>query len=115
MNRKLTCILCPRGCTLQVQGEPDALTVSGNSCSKGKDYAISECLHPVRTVTALVRVANRENTMVSVKTQTPVPKERMMDVIAALQPLRLHAPLTIGTVVLEDVFGSPIVVTKNIP
>ena len=70
--------------------------------------------HPVRTVTALVRVANRENTMVSVKTETPVPKERMMDVIAALHPLRLNAPLTIGTVVLEDIFGSRIVVTKNI-
>lgn len=115
MNRTLTCILCPRGCTLQAEGQPDALTVTGNGCPKGKEYAINECLHPVRTVTAPVRVANRENTMVSVKTETPVPKERMQDVIAALEPLRLNAPLTIGTVVMEDLFGSRILVTRNIP
>lgn len=114
MNRKLTCILCPRGCTLQVQGEPDALTVTGNRCPKGKHYAIRECLHPMRTVTALVRVANRENTMVSVKTEAPVPKEHMLDVIEALKPLQLNAPLTIGTVVLENIFQTRIVVTKNI-
>lgn len=114
MNRKLTCILCPRGCTLQVRGEPEALTVTGNSCPKGKHYAISECLHPMRTVTALVRVANRENTMVSVKTEAPVPKEHMLDVIEALRPIQLNAPVPIGTVVLEDIYGTRVLVTKSI-
>lgn len=114
MNRKLICILCPRGCALEVSGEQDQLNVTGNSCPKGKDYAISECLHPMRTVTALVRIANRENTMVSVKTERPVPKERMADVMQALRDVRLNAPVAIGTVVLEDLFGSPVVVTKNI-
>ena len=114
MNRKLTCILCPRGCTLEVSGEKDALAVTGNSCPKGKDYAISECLHPMRTVTALVRIANRENTMVSVKTEAPVPKEHMMDVMAALRDVQLNAPVSIGTVVLDNLFGTRILVTKNI-
>lgn len=114
MNRNLTCILCPRGCSLQVQGEPEALTVTGNSCPKGKQYAIDECLHPMRTVTALVRIANRENTMVSVKTETPVPKAHMMDVIAALRSIQLNAPVSIGQVVLEDIYGTRIVITKNI-
>lgn len=114
MNRKLTCILCPRGCTLEVSGQPEDLSVSGNSCPKGKDYAISECLHPTRTVTALVRIANRENTMVSVKTEAPVPKEHMMDVMDALREVRLDAPVTIGTVVLDNLFGTRVLVTKNI-
>ena len=114
MNRKLTCILCPRGCTLEVSGQPEDLSVSGNSCPKGKDYAISECLHPTRTVTALVRIANRENTMVSVKTETPVPKGKMMDVIAMLHQVRLEAPVKIGDVVLADAFGSRVIVTKDI-
>ena len=114
MNRKLTCILCPRGCTLEVSGQPEDLSVRGNSCPKGKDYAISECLHPTRTVTALVRIANRENTMVSVKTEAPVPKEHMMDVMDALREVRLDAPVTIGTVVLDNLFGTRVLVTKNI-
>ena len=114
MNRTLTCILCPRGCTLQVEGQPDALTVTGNSCPKGKEYAINECLHPVRTVTALVRVANRENTMVSVKTETPVAKGRMMEVMAALRSIQVNAPLSIGDVILDDAAGARIVVTKAV-
>ena len=44
MNRTLTCIVCPRGCTLTVTGEGDSLTVSGNSCPKGKQYAIDHNL-----------------------------------------------------------------------
>jgi CxxC motif-containing protein len=38
----------------------------------------------------------------------------MADVMQALRDVRLNAPVTIGTVVLEDLFGSPVVVTKNI-
>ena len=115
MNRTLTCIICPKSCTLCVDGPEDALKVTGFRCPKGQEYAFCECLHPVRTVTALVRIANRENTMVSVKTETPVPKEHMMDVIEALRPIRLNAPIAIGTVVLEEIYGTRIVVTKNIP
>ena len=67
MNRNLTCIICPRGCALTVEGEKDNLVVTGNACPKGKQYAIDECTHPVRTVTSIVRVANRVDTMVSVR------------------------------------------------
>ena len=84
MKRNLTCIICPRGCALTAEITDSGVTVTGNACPKGEEYAINECTNPVRTVTACVRVANRENTMVSVKTDAPVPKDKMMDVMAAL-------------------------------
>lgn len=114
MTRTLTCIICPRGCTLTVSGEKDALKVEGNACSRGEEYAVKECTNPVRTVTATVRVANRHDTMVSVKTETPVAKGRMMEVMAALRSITVDAPLTIGDVILEDAAGSRIVVTKDV-
>ena len=80
MKRQLTCILCPRGCALTADIQGDAVTVSGNSCPKGSEYAVNECLHPVRTVTATLRISNSYDTMVSVKTETPVPKEEMLAV-----------------------------------
>ena len=83
MKRELTCIICPLGCSLTAEIVDGEVKVSGNTCPKGEEYAINECLHPVRTVTATVRVANRPNTMVSVKTEKPVPKDQMMDVMAA--------------------------------
>ena len=114
MEKKITCIICPRGCAMTATVEGEKVTVTGNTCPKGEEYAVNECLHPVRTVTATVRVANRPNTMVSVKTETPVSKDKMMDVMAALRAIEVNAPLHIGDVVLTDVCGSDIVVTKEI-
>ena len=114
MTRNLTCIICPRGCALTAQITDTGVTVTGHTCPKGQEYAINECTNPVRTVTATVRVANRHNTMVSVKTETPVAKDKMMDVMAALRQITVDAPTAIGDVVLEDVCGSRILVTKGV-
>lgn len=114
MKRNLTCIICPRGCALTAEISENGFTVTGNTCHKGEEYAVNECTHPVRTVTATVRVANRPNTMASVKTVLPVPKENMMDVMALLRKIRINAPLAIGDVVARDVFGSDIVITKDV-
>ena len=114
MKRNLICITCPRGCAMTAEIQGDTVTVTGNSCPKGEEYAINECLHPMRTVTATVRVANRADTMVSVKTETPVPKGSMMDVMALLRETSVNAPVSISDEVLADVFGTRIVITKNI-
>lgn len=114
MNRTLTCIVCPRGCTLTVTGEGDSLTVRGNSCPKGKQYAIDEVTHPVRTVTSTVRVSNREDTMVSVKTREPVPKTQLFEVMQQLRRVTAEAPLHIGDVLIPDVCGTDIIATKEI-
>ena len=114
MEKKMTCIICPRGCALTANVTDSGVTVTGNTCPKGEQYAVTECTAPVRTVTATVRVSNRENRMVSVKTETPVPKEKMMDVMTELRKITLEAPVAIGTVVLEDVFGSRIVTTGEV-
>ena len=81
--RKLTCIICPRGCSLAVD---ENLNVTGNICSRGEKYAIAECTAPMRTVTATVRVHNREDVMLPVKTEQPVPKEKMFAMSPALAP-----------------------------
>lgn len=114
MIRNLTCIICPRGCTLTVECGTETARVTGHSCPKGEVYGISECLHPMRTVTATVRVSNRENTMASVKTAAPVPKEKMLDVMAALRKVNIQAPVKIGDTVLQNVFGTDILITKSI-
>ncbi|MBE6916878.1 MAG: DUF1667 domain-containing protein [Ruminococcaceae bacterium] len=114
MKRNMTCIICPKGCLLMAEICDDAVSVTGNSCPKGREYAISECLHPMRTVTTVVRVVNRTDTMVSVKTARPVPKEKMVQVVAALRSMRVKAPVAVGDVLCENICGSAIVVTKTV-
>ena len=114
MNRNLTCIICPKGCTLSTHAEAGTVTVTGNFCPRGEKYTIQECLDPKRTVTATVHVSNRYHTMISVKTKTPVPKDRMFEVMAALRKISVKAPLHIGDVILDNICGSAVVVTKTI-
>ena len=114
MKRNLTCIICPRGCSLSAEINDSGVTVTGNACPKGQEYAVNECTNPVRTVTATVRVANRENTMASVKTAVAVSKNRMMDVMAVLHETRINAPVAIGDVILRDICGADIVITKAV-
>lgn len=114
MERNITCILCPRGCTMTVKEIDGALTVAGNTCPKGEGYAIAESTNPVRTVTSTVRVSNRKDTMVSVKTEQPIPKGKMLEVMAALRAVTVCAPVKLGDVILQDVFGAKVVATKAI-
>ena len=42
--KKLICIICPRGCPLEI--DESTLEVRGNSCPRGKIYAESELTQP---------------------------------------------------------------------
>ncbi|MBE6712259.1 MAG: DUF1667 domain-containing protein [Ruminococcaceae bacterium] len=112
--RNLTCIICPKGCSLTVEESAEGLSVVGNICPRGKKYAIEECTHPVRTVTSFIRVENREDTMVSVKTSAPIPKESMFEAMEKIRAAKANAPIAIGDVLLADVFGADIIATKSI-
>ncbi len=114
MNKELTCIVCPKGCTLQAEITGREVRVSGHTCKRGEEYAVAECLHPTRTVTALVRVGNRPNTMVSVKTDPPIAKEHIFDLMQQLATMQAQAPLQIGQPICPPLFGSQILVTKQV-
>ncbi len=105
--KQLTCITCPIGCLLSVttdeEGKP--LHVSGNGCKRGRSYAISELTHPVRTLTTTLRVGNRDGKRVSVKTDRPIPRERLIEAICALSAQAPCAPIRVGDILLPDLLG----------
>ena len=90
------------------------MKVTGNACPKGAVYGHDECLHPTRTVTSIVRVSNREDVMVSVKTAAPIPKENIFDLMKVIRATSVEAPVAIGDVVCRDVYGTDVVATKAI-
>ena len=113
MIRKITCIVCPRGCVMTAQ-IGDEIKVTGNGCPRGEQHAITECTNPVRSLTSTVRVMNREDTMVSVNSAAPVPKGEMEKIMGLIRNTRVCAPVKIGDVILSNVFGTQIVATKEI-
>lgn len=113
MKRELTCIVCPIGCTLSVDiVDGNVESVSGNACPRGKKYAETECISPVRVLTTTVRSA--EGVLVSVRTDKAIPKEKLFEAMKIINNARPHLPIRIGDVIIEDVFGARAVATKNV-
>ncbi len=114
MNHTMTCIICPRGCTLTVSDESGIITVEGQGCNRGEQYGIAEYTNPTRTVTSTVRIANRTDRMVSVKTAAPIPKAEMAAVMKQIRETAINAPVSIGDVVIDAVCGTCIIATANV-
>lgn len=112
-----TCICCPLGCRVEVTLDENGRVteVSGHTCKRGADYAAQEAVSPERMVTAVLGVSGCLEP-VSVKTERPVPKAAMRDVLAAIAALKPVAPVAAGDVLIEDACGTgvAVVATKSV-
>ena len=113
MKRELTCIVCPIGCSLTAEIEDTkVITVSGNTCLRGKVYAENKCTNPIRTITTTVRCQSGE--ILSVKTDNPIPKDKIFDAMKIINNISPLLPISAGDVIMDDIFGSKLVATKTI-
>ncbi len=116
-KRELTCINCPMGCRITVTMEgDDILSVEGNTCKRGFLYATNEVKSPVRTVTTTIKVTGGLSDRVSCKTKEAVPKDKIFEVMEAINKASCKAPVAIGDVLIEDCAGTgiPVVATKAV-
>lgn len=113
----LICINCPLGCALTVTLENGLVTeVTGNTCPRGEAYGRKELTDPTRIVTSTVSVTGGHLPVVSVKTQTDIPKGKIQAVMEAISGAHAHAPIHIGDVLIQDAAGTGVnvIATKNI-
>ena len=113
----LICIGCPLGCPLTVEMEGNEVkSVAGNTCPRGEAYAKKELTNPTRIVTSTVRVAGGKLAMVSVKTESDIPKGKIFECVKALKGVEVIAPVKIGDVIVENVAGTGVnvIATKNV-
>lgn len=116
-KRELTCIGCPLGCAVTVSmNGGEVVSVEGNTCKRGAEYARKEVTNPTRIVTSTVVVTGGKDATVSVKTRTDIPKEKIFDCVRALKGVLVSAPVHIGDVVLADVAGTGVdmIATSNV-
>ena len=118
MERKeLICIGCPLGCNLTVEMDgAQVVSVNGNTCKRGDDYARKELTDPRRIVTSTVPVTGGNLPVVSVKTVSDIPKGKIRECLCALKGVTLTAPVQIGDVIVENVAdtGVDVIATKSI-
>ncbi|MFA6627656.1 MAG: DUF1667 domain-containing protein [Bacilli bacterium] len=110
--RDLICIVCPRGCHLTVENGK----VTGNFCKRGIQYGLQEATNPVRMVTSTVAIHDGLIARLPVVTSQSIPKSMMFEVIREIQTIEVVAPITIGTIIIENVLntGTNIIATRTV-
>ena len=113
MTKELTCIVCPLGCTINVDMDENGkiLSITGNTCPRGAKYAENEFTNPQRTITTTLRC--EDGSMVSVKTDTTIPKDKMFEAMKMINGTVVKLPVKVGDVLIEGVFGSNVIATQN--
>ncbi|MBN1438887.1 MAG: DUF1667 domain-containing protein [Anaerolineales bacterium] len=117
-KKEFVCIACPIGCRLTVEITPDGnVKVSGNRCPKGEAYGREEVLSPKRVVTAVVRTDSPAFPCISVRTDQPLPRELIFDLIADLARRTVRLPAACGDVLIGNYRGSGVnvVLTRTLP
>ena len=115
-QQQITCISCPVGCRMTVTLEKGEVTmVENNACKRGDTYARQECVAPMRMITAVAPVEGSQMP-VSVKTMSPIPKDKISQCMQEILSAKHHMPILPGDVLIENVAdtGVSVVATKAI-
>ncbi len=116
-TKNLTCIVCPRGCTLTVTLDSEAqnpvISVEGQGCKRGVDYATAECTHPTRVLTTTAPTV--DGGVVPCKTNKPIPREMLFEAMKIINTLSVPAKVRIGDVLVNNILdtGADVVATAH--
>lgn len=131
--KEMICIVCPRGCRLEVGDAPE-FQVSGNFCPRGAVYGKNEAIAPVRVVAATCPVRRKSGAdnvasciqsafsddlvprRVPVRTDGGILRDRIPALVELLMRTEVELPVRAGDVIIENWEGTgvSVVATRNI-
>jgi len=105
--REFPCVSCPLGCLLRVElKDGEIKKIEGNRCPRGEAYAREEITDPKRVLATSVKVLGGDYPLVSVRTDRPIPKRLIPEIMAIVRGLCVKAPVEIGQVVVANLAGT---------
>ena len=97
---------CPlSNVSLQLGENGEILSLTGNRCNRGKVYAVKEHENPERTLTTIVKVQGGLHPVLPVRTNQPIPKDKLRDGMLAAAKVQAQAPVTMGDVIVRNFLG----------
>lgn len=117
MQKDIICTICPRGCTVTVEGKSDEITsVTGYSCNRGKEFASAEFTNPVRILTTTVKIEGDAFDLLPVRSNHPLPKDKIFACMEIIRKASVKLPVKQYEVIVADICGTgvDIVATKSV-
>lgn len=105
--KELVCIVCPNGCRLRVD-EENGYAVVGAKCERGIEYGRAELQNPTRVVTSTVRLVGGNSPRLPVKTDRPIAKGKIFEVMHLLDEIEATSPVRTGDVLARDILGTDV-------
>ena len=104
---EMGCIVCPMSCHMVIGMNKDGqvISVTGNTCRRGEEYARQELTSPTRILTSTVRLEGGLYRRLPVITSANIPKSKLMDVMREIDKVHAVAPVQIGSVLIGNVCG----------
>ena len=78
-----------------------AFRVTGNTCKRGERYAVQEVTAPQRTLTTTMYA--KGGVIVPVKTDRPVPREKLSSCMKVINCKTLILPIEAGDIIIENI------------
>jgi CxxC motif-containing protein len=105
-KRRLSCIVCPMSCTIDVEMLDGNITgISGFTCPKGEEYAREEVTAPKRMLTTTIRIKHGGLPLLPVVSKAALPKDKIRACARYLSAIEVEAPVAEGDVVCPDILG----------
>ena len=108
IDRNLICVACPIGCRLKITGTLEDLKIAGGTpnCKIGAAYVRDELTNPTRMVCTTVKIKGGIHNVIPVRTDRAIPERYKLEVVKAANEIVLTSPVTMGDVVIADLFGT---------
>ena len=104
-SKDIRCIVCPTGCLVHVENVSGELVIEGHSCKRGEEYAREEFIAPKRILTTTIRVEKGFLPLVPVRSDKPLPKEKLQESLKEIAKAKIPAPIKMGDILIKNILG----------
>ena len=96
---------------IELGEDKSIISLSGNLCARGKKYAESECINPMRTLTTTALCS--DGSPVAVRSEGAIPKDKLFEAMKRVNSIKVPLPVSVGDVLIEDFYGTRLIATAN--
>ena len=117
MKKSITCIICPNGCQMEAEYSVETgLLIAGFRCERGREYGKNEFFTPKRIFTSSIKIYGANRRMLPVRSDRPIPKEKLMDCMKEIRKISLQAPIAEHQIIIPDILhtGTDIVASMTL-
>jgi len=99
----IRCIVCPTGCQIKAIKKGSEISFEGYTCKRGLEYAQQEYYAPKRILTTTIRVENGFLSLIPVRSNVPILKDKLRDALNEIAQAEVKAPIKMGDVLIENI------------